>query len=169
MDAARLSLTACTLRDCKGPGVDVSGGASAAVTGGTIEQCVGGVWLWDAGRATLQAASVAGGPSHAILADGTASLEVRVRLWVAAWLAGWRGGMQLVPHRQAAGIIILLVLGNQLCHTTRLCDSSLPTPLMFIAGEHCAGHSARQRRRLGRHLAPLQPPAGPGAAHRLPA
>lgn len=79
MDTARLSLTRCTLRDCKGPGVDLSGSARATLIGGTVEACVGGVWLWDAARAELRGgAHVAGGPSHALLVDGAAAVEVRV-------------------------------------------------------------------------------------------
>lgn len=80
MGTARLTLAACSLRDCKGPGVDLSGSAEATISGGSIEACVGGVWLWEAARATLRGgATVAGGPSHAILADGDAALEIRVR------------------------------------------------------------------------------------------
>lgn len=49
------------------------------VQGGTIEGNVGGVWVWDSARAMLQGVTVAGGPSHAILADGQAGLDVKVR------------------------------------------------------------------------------------------
>ena len=80
MESARLTLHSCSLRGCKGPGLDLSGSAQATFSAGSsIAQCVGGVWLWDSSRATLQGASVAGGPSHAILADGAAAVEVRVR------------------------------------------------------------------------------------------
>lgn len=79
MESARLTLHSCSLRDCKGPGLDLSGSAQATVSGGSsVTQCVGGVWLWDSSRAALRGASVAGGPSHAILADGASTVEVRV-------------------------------------------------------------------------------------------
>ena len=91
MESARLTLHSCSLRECKGPGLDLSGSAQATVSGGSsIAQCVGGVWMWDSSRATLQGASVAGGPSHAILADGAASVEVRVRQGWAADQAACR-------------------------------------------------------------------------------
>lgn len=78
MDSARLTLQRCSLRACAGPGVDLSGGASAAIAGGSIAACVGGVWLWDRARAELRGADVAGGASHALLVDGAASVEARV-------------------------------------------------------------------------------------------
>lgn len=94
-DSARLTLLACTLRGCKGPGVDVSGDAHAAITGGSVAQCVGGVWAWERARVALAGATVAGGPSHALLADGEAHLEVRVRRgWVCGVVSGVDGGRQ---------------------------------------------------------------------------
>ena len=41
---------------------------------------VGGVWVWDCARAVLHGTVVAGGPSHALLADGKSQMEVRVRI-----------------------------------------------------------------------------------------
>ncbi|KAL4457278.1 hypothetical protein ABPG75_012143 [Micractinium tetrahymenae] len=93
-DSARLTLLACTLRNCKGPGLDLSGLAQAAISGGSVAQCVGGVWAWERSRAVLGGAVVAGGPSHALLADGEAQLEVReskIQGSVHATEAAWAG------------------------------------------------------------------------------
>ena len=78
MDSARVALHRCSLRDCKGPGLDLSGDAQGTVAGGSIAQCVGGVWLWERTRGALHGADMAGGPSHALLADGKATVAVQV-------------------------------------------------------------------------------------------
>lgn len=78
MDSAQVTLVDCVITGCKGPGVDVSEASHAAVTGGSIDSNVGGVWVWDSARATLRSAAVAGGPAHAILADGAAVVDVKV-------------------------------------------------------------------------------------------
>ncbi|KAL4421167.1 hypothetical protein ABPG77_003350 [Micractinium sp. CCAP 211/92] len=93
-DSACLTLLACMLRRCKGPGVDLSGTARAEIRGGSVAQCVGGVWAWERARVALAGATVAGGPSHALLADGEARLEVResrVHGTVHATEAAWAG------------------------------------------------------------------------------
>jgi hypothetical protein len=46
-----------------------------SISGGRMTRCVGGVWLWDAAHAVLRGAELAGGPSHALLADGGASVD----------------------------------------------------------------------------------------------
>ncbi|PSC73819.1 Small glutamine-rich tetratricopeptide [Micractinium conductrix] len=94
MDSARVALHRCSLRDCKGPGLDLSGDAQGTVAGGSIAQCVGGVWLWERTRGALHGADVAGGPSHALLADGKATVAVQestLRGSVHATEAAWAG------------------------------------------------------------------------------
>jgi hypothetical protein len=85
-DAARLTLTACELSQCKGPALDLSGGAAAAVQGSSFHGCVGGVFLWDAASASLKETQVEGGKAHVILADGASTVIVRVR-------GVWGGGV----------------------------------------------------------------------------
>jgi hypothetical protein len=85
MDTAHLTINSSLLQNCKGPGVDLSGSAAASINGSKIEQCVGGVWLWDAASAVIRGATLGGGPSHAILADSGAALQVRVSLHGAHW------------------------------------------------------------------------------------
>lgn len=88
MDSTHLTLHSCALRGCKGPGVDLSDGAQAVIVGGAIADCVGGVWAWDSSQVKLHGAAVAGGPSHALLVDGTAVMEARVSgQWPAAKVA----------------------------------------------------------------------------------
>lgn len=78
MDSAQLTLQQCTISGCKGPGVDCSGTARLALCGGSVEGNVGGVWLWEGSSAEVTRASISGGPSHAILADGNSQPLVRV-------------------------------------------------------------------------------------------
>ncbi len=82
MDSAKVTLIDCTIKGCKGPGVDCSEKGQAVIRGGCIEGNVGGVWVWDSARAVLKGADLAGGPSHAILADGAGSLDVKVSYWL---------------------------------------------------------------------------------------
>ncbi|PRW57622.1 tetratricopeptide repeat 1 [Chlorella sorokiniana] len=94
MDSTRLLLHSCTLRGCKGPGVDLSNTAHATIVGGAIAGCVGGVWAWGSSHAALHSAAVAGGPSHALLVDGSAAVEARdctVQGLVHATEAAWQG------------------------------------------------------------------------------
>lgn len=77
MDSTRVTLHSCELRDCKGPGVDLSDSARATILRGAIGGCVGGVWAWDSSAALLRGAAVAGGPSHALLVDGAAAMDVQ--------------------------------------------------------------------------------------------
>lgn len=94
MDSARLALHDCRISGCKGPAVDISGAARLALTGGVLEACMGGVWLWGAARAELTGAALAGGHSHALLVDGAAVPTVRqctIRGSVHATEGGWEG------------------------------------------------------------------------------
>ena len=158
MDAAHATLASCRLRDCKGPGVDLSGAARATITGGRIEACVGGVWAWDAARAALAAgACVAGGPSHALLADGEAALEVRVRP------AGRWGRDPARPRPQKARPALHPPTNLS---TTRSPPTHPPPPLPGL--DH-PGQRARHGGGLGRHPARLQRPGAARRPHRLPA
>lgn len=64
-----------------GAGIDVSDSATAEIRGGVIRGNVGGLWLWQSGRATCTDAHLEGGSAHVILADqdGLPSLEVHIR------------------------------------------------------------------------------------------
>lgn len=164
MDAARITLHSCTLRDCKGPGVDLSGTAQASISGGRVEACVGGVWLWDNAHASLQRAKVAGGPSHAILADGGAVLEVRVSGVEVCVLGSCTLG---TTDRAASAALSVLAAVPLPAHLPAYC---LPASRYLSApGLHCSWVCARNRARLGGHPAPLQPPGAARGAHRLSA
>ena len=74
MEQASVELLNCSLRANKGPALDVSGGASARVSGGEAADNAGGVFLWDRGTARLEGLRLGGGAHHALLAgDGGAS------------------------------------------------------------------------------------------------
>ncbi|GAB4818117.1 hypothetical protein N2152v2_005163 [Parachlorella kessleri] len=94
MESARVTLLDCTISGCKGPGIDCSGRAQATVQGGSIIGNVGGVWVWEGAAAVMRDAVVAGGPSHALLADGGGSLDVQeshIRGSVHATEQAWEG------------------------------------------------------------------------------
>ena len=60
-------------------GLDVSDNAAVECHGGAVRGNVGGVFLWQSGRAKLDAVNLEGGSSYVILADqgGMSTLTVR--------------------------------------------------------------------------------------------
>jgi hypothetical protein len=54
MESARVAMLHCHVHNAKGPGVDVSGRGRLEMEGGSIYDCVGGVWLWQQARASGQ-------------------------------------------------------------------------------------------------------------------
>ena len=119
MESARVTLLDCTISGCRGPGLDCSGRAQATIHGGSIHSNVGGVWAWDGAAAVLRGAAVAGGPSHALLADGGGSLDVQVMAAAKsnnnlsntqACAVMWRGGGRMPLVELVLLLLLLLVL-----------------------------------------------------------
>ena len=56
----------------------MSDSASVVIHGGVVRGNVGGLWLWQSGRATCTGAQLEGGSAHVILADrdGLPNLQV---------------------------------------------------------------------------------------------
>lgn len=54
MDAACVSLSACSVSGNRGPGLDISGDGQAIVAECTVKGNCGGVFLWDDAKCVLQ-------------------------------------------------------------------------------------------------------------------
>lgn len=157
MDSTRLTLHSCALRGCKGPGVDLSDSAQAVIVGGAIADCVGGVWAWDSSQAKLHGTAVAGGPSHALLVDGTAHVEARVS---GQWSLAAAKGCTCRMHAMCLHVFVRLWLAAP-CHCfTRSSHTSLHTPSRAAApaaaGVQSAGPGACHRDGMAGHPAPIQ-------------
>ena len=61
----------------KGPGVDVSQEAKVVASECEIEGNVGGLWVWENGRAQFSSCRIEGGKSHAVLVDVDADAHCR--------------------------------------------------------------------------------------------
>lgn len=103
MDRAHVELVDCHIRDNKGPGIDLSDQGSVTLRNCYVKNNTGGIFMWDESRASLFGVRVNGGLSHAIVADGDASLRMKsctvhgvVQATDPAWAGIRNGTNQLV-------------------------------------------------------------------------
>lgn len=97
MDNAGVEAIECTITGSKGPGVDVSGHAHATLSGCNVADNAGGIFLWDTATAALQTVRLAGGPHHALLADGHTRPRLRA--------CNINGDTLLLSPEAAAGVL----------------------------------------------------------------
>ena len=60
----------------------MSNTASVEVVGGAVAGNVGGLWIWQSGRATCTGVQLEGGSAHVILADQGGMPTMQVRPWL---------------------------------------------------------------------------------------
>lgn len=77
MERANVIASKCLIERNKGPGVDVSQEAKIVASECEIEGNVGGLWLWENGRAQFSRCRIEGGKSHAVLVDVDADAHCR--------------------------------------------------------------------------------------------
>lgn len=77
MERANVIASKCLIERNKGPGVDVSQEARIIASECEIEGNVGGLWLWENGRAQFSRCRIDGGKSHAVLVDVDADAHCR--------------------------------------------------------------------------------------------
>ena len=77
MERANVIASKCLIERNKGPGVDVSQEAKIVASECEIEGNVGGLWLWENGRAQFSRCRIDGGKSHAVLVDVDADAHCR--------------------------------------------------------------------------------------------
>lgn len=77
MEKANVIMSKCLIERNKGPGVDVSQEAKVVASECEIEGNVGGLWVWENGRAQFSSCRIEGGKSHAVLVDVDADAHCR--------------------------------------------------------------------------------------------
>ncbi|KAA6428841.1 MAG: hypothetical protein FRX49_01716 [Trebouxia sp. A1-2] len=77
MSSSSITLNNCCLQSSGGPAVDMIGTSVLRMSYGSVQDCVGGIWLWEQSSCALDRVHLHVGSSYAILIDKSCKVQMK--------------------------------------------------------------------------------------------
>ncbi|DBB01102.1 hypothetical protein WJX77_003106 [Trebouxia sp. C0004] len=77
MSSSSITLNNCCLQSSEGPAIDMTGTSVLHMCNGSVQDCIGGVWLWEQSSCDLDRLNLHGGASYAISIDKSCKAQLK--------------------------------------------------------------------------------------------